>query len=207
LSYASGIDAFDGFDALVIERYDRSDAVEGKRIHQEDFNQVLGASGNQKYQEYGGKVSLKRIADATNSYAGNEAVSDFARQLVYAILIGNLDMHAKNVSLLHLPNEDTELAPAYDLVPLQHQETDKKMALSVGGEYFHTRIGMDELISEFQSWDYPLFRNADNVKAFITAFAADVKAAIPHMEIHPKAYPGLAENVLGNIERLDKEAD
>jgi serine/threonine-protein kinase HipA len=51
-----------GVPAVVIERYDRSpDAPQG-RIHQEDFNQVLGAAGNQKYQKYGGKVSLERIA-------------------------------------------------------------------------------------------------------------------------------------------------
>src|SRR5665648_591371 len=50
---------FDGVPGLVIERYDRSD---GGRIHQEGFNQVLGARGDQKYQAIGGQVSLRRIA-------------------------------------------------------------------------------------------------------------------------------------------------
>ena len=61
-SFPTWIEEFDGVPAVVIERYDRSpDAPQG-RIHQEDFNQVLGAAGNQKYQKYGGKVSLERIA-------------------------------------------------------------------------------------------------------------------------------------------------
>src|SRR5690606_24834052 len=46
--FTTRVDEFAGRAALVIERYDR---VDGDRIHQEDFNQALGASGNQKYQE------------------------------------------------------------------------------------------------------------------------------------------------------------
>ena len=54
----------------MIERYDRSPHAPQGRIHQEDFNQVLGASGNQKYQKYGGKVSLERIARVFSATAG-----------------------------------------------------------------------------------------------------------------------------------------
>jgi serine/threonine-protein kinase HipA len=61
--------------AVVIERYDRSpDAPQG-RIHQEDFNQVLGAVGNQKYQKYGGKVSLERIALLFSALGDRGAIS------------------------------------------------------------------------------------------------------------------------------------
>ena len=53
-SFPTRIEEFEGVPAIVIKRYDRSpDAPQG-RIHQEDFNQVLGATGNQKYQKYGG---------------------------------------------------------------------------------------------------------------------------------------------------------
>ena len=51
------IDDFDGVAGLVIERYDRSpDALQG-RIHQEDMNQALGASGNEKYAARDHQVS------------------------------------------------------------------------------------------------------------------------------------------------------
>jgi serine/threonine-protein kinase HipA len=57
--FPTWIGEFEGVPALVIERYDRSpDAPQG-RIHQEDFNQVLGAAGNQKYQEYGSTASAR----------------------------------------------------------------------------------------------------------------------------------------------------
>jgi serine/threonine-protein kinase HipA len=49
--FSTWIEEFNGTPSLVIERYDRSpDAPQG-RIHQEDFNQILGAAGDQKYQK------------------------------------------------------------------------------------------------------------------------------------------------------------
>lgn len=61
--YTSELHHFTGVTGLVIERYDRALNAPQGRIHQEDMNQVLGAHGNEKYQEHGGKVSLRRIAE------------------------------------------------------------------------------------------------------------------------------------------------
>lgn len=44
--------------AVVIERYDRAPEAPEGRIHQEDFNQALGAAGSQKYQPNDGEVAL-----------------------------------------------------------------------------------------------------------------------------------------------------
>jgi serine/threonine-protein kinase HipA len=54
-SYATWIETFEGTDALVIERCDRDDAIPGRRLHQEDFNWALGASGAEKYQDHGAR--------------------------------------------------------------------------------------------------------------------------------------------------------
>lgn len=62
-AYGTELHTFDDIPALVIERYDRSTAMPQGRLHQEDMNQLLGARGIEKYQEYGGKVSLRRISD------------------------------------------------------------------------------------------------------------------------------------------------
>ena len=94
-AYPVWIECFDGADALVVERYDRNNSFEGDRIHQEDFNQALGARGSEKYQEYGGKVSAKRIAQTLIRYCKDDDVKKFASQLIFAVAIGNLDMHAK----------------------------------------------------------------------------------------------------------------
>ena len=50
-------------------------------------------------------------------------------------LAGNSDGHARNLSLLHLPNGDIRLAPFYDLVCTRAIERiDYHLAFDVGGE-------------------------------------------------------------------------
>jgi len=84
--------------AVVIERYDRApDAPEG-RIHQEDFNQVLGAAGVQKYQKHGGRVSLERVALVFSSSGDRDSLEHLFRLVVVSVAVGNLDLHAKNIS-------------------------------------------------------------------------------------------------------------
>lgn len=82
-------------------RYDRSEDAPQGRIHQEDFNQVLGAAGNQKYQRYGGRVSLSRAARVFSIAGDNDSLRRLFKLTVLSVALGNLDMHAKNISLLH----------------------------------------------------------------------------------------------------------
>jgi serine/threonine-protein kinase HipA len=90
VSYSTWIETFEGADGLVIERYNRGATVPELRLHQEDFNQVLGASGAEKVQDRGGKVTR-------------------------SVAVGNLDMQAKNLFLLRSPWGSARLAPADDM--------------------------------------------------------------------------------------------
>lgn len=143
------IQEFDGLPALVIERFDRAG---GKRVHQEDFSQALGATRNEKYQEVGGVVSLKRVADTLIKNAPGEDLVRFARMVVFAVGIGNLDMHTKNIGLIHPVDGDVTLAPAYDVVPQAHMPNDGKVALAVNKRYRHGEITRDDLHAEFMNW-------------------------------------------------------
>jgi serine/threonine-protein kinase HipA len=146
------IEDFGGVRGLVIERYDRSpDAPQG-RIHQEDMNQALGASKNEKYQEFGGKVSLKRIANVLGRNGDRTSVNQLLRLLTVSQAVGNLDMHGKNISMLHLHDGSTRITPAYDVVPQTHLDSDGKMALAINRKYVHAAITIDDLIAEGQSW-------------------------------------------------------
>ncbi|HEY9392869.1 MAG TPA: HipA domain-containing protein, partial [Nocardioides sp.] len=40
-----------------------------------------------------------------------------AQMAVLAVAVGNLDMHAKNLGILHPLDNEPRLAPAYDVVP------------------------------------------------------------------------------------------
>ena len=69
-----------------------------------------------------------------------------------AVAVGNLDMHAKNISLLHRPDGSMTLAPAYDTVPQVHQPNDGELALAVDHVYRHRAITRANLIAEGHSW-------------------------------------------------------
>ena len=195
------IENFDGIDALVIERYDRDGEVQNRRIHQEDFSQVLGARGSEKYQEYSGKVSAKRIAETLSRFCG-EDVEKFARQLIFAAAIGNLDMHSKNVSVIHYPDQKVCLAPVYDQVPLRHQGTDGRMALALGREYIHANLTIDKIADELVSWKTACFTAKSETADFVENCLKSCYSALENMVPHKNAYPDLKKDIDSFITNL-----
>ena len=99
-----------------------------------------------KYREFGGKVSLKRIADVLGSDGDRASVEQLLRLLTVSQAVGNLDMHAKNISMLHLSDGSRRITPAYDVVPQTHLDSDGKMAVAINRKYSHAAITLDDLI-------------------------------------------------------------
>ena len=146
------IETFAGVSALVIERYDRSPDTPDRRLHQEDFNQALGFTGDAKY-EANGHSGLASIAKTVRAEAGMNSVQELLRLTTLSIAVGNYDMHAKNISLLHLPDGEARLAPAYDIVPQTHIEgLDPDFAFTINGHSAFEDITIEHLVSEGQSW-------------------------------------------------------
>jgi serine/threonine-protein kinase HipA len=195
-SFPTWIEEFAGAPAVVIERYDRSpDAPQG-RIHQEDFNQVLGAAGNQKYQKYGGKVSLERIARVFSAVGDRDSLERLFKLVVVSVSVGNLDMHGKNLSMLHLPDGAMRLSPAYDVVPQAHQPNDGEVALAVGGEYRHAAITISHLLAEGRAWG--LAEPADLAEEALVTVLQVANTEAPHK----RAHAGLARDISGFASNL-----
>lgn len=185
---------FDDVPALVAERYDRTSA--GERVHQEDFNQVLGARGDQKYQAIGGKVSLARIARVFAVRGDHDSLRTLLDLVTLTVAVGNLDLHAKNLSLLHPLDGPARLAPAYDVVPLRHQPTDGELALAVNGVYRHASLTVDDLVAEAVAWGLP--SPGEQVRAMLEQIAAVVAREEPD----PRAHAGLRGQVAGFVTNL-----
>jgi serine/threonine-protein kinase HipA len=162
-----------GRELLVVERYDRVLHGDGRvdRIHQEDFCQALLVRPDRKYQELGGP-SLAKIAQVVGVAVGSDALEALLRAVVLNVLIGNADAHAKNFSLLHLPDGTMQLAPLYDLVStLSYPELDPGLAMSIDAVRRITRVSRDRVINEAVAWGVP--------RARATAVVEDLLARAP----------------------------
>jgi serine/threonine-protein kinase HipA len=98
---------------LAVIRYDR---FPGGRIHCEDFAQVLGEMPEDKY--LGAQASYLSVAAALLGFPslGEPAVHELLRRLMVNELLGNSDMHLKNIGLRYPDGVTPELPPAYDIV-------------------------------------------------------------------------------------------
>lgn len=186
---------FDGSAALVIERYDRAaQAVDG-RIHQEDFNQVLGLGGDEKYERFGAK-GLSEVAKVLSAHDRTSLL----RMATLAVAVGNLDMHMKNISLLHDIDGSTRLAPMYDIVPQHFHDNDGELALSVAGVYDHAAVSAEDLVAEGEGWGV---KDADTVVGETLRVVLDVAASErPHIAAHPGLQLEIerfAQNLLGGL--------
>jgi len=127
-----------GLDELyLINRYDRHEDESGHvhRLHQEDFCQAQGLVAETKYESEGGP-SLADCFKVLERYSTSPALDrkNLLEWVVFNTLIHNADAHAKNISLLLLPDE-IRLAPFYDLLCTKvYEGVSDKLAMKIGRE-------------------------------------------------------------------------
>jgi serine/threonine-protein kinase HipA len=118
----------DGRDGLLVERFDRVQLNGGQlgALPCEDACQVLNRYPGDKYA-----LDTETLLGGLASYcpARPVALRDMLRQLVFAIITGNGDLHAKNFSLLRSRGE-WKLSPAYDL-PSSYVYGDSTLGLAI----------------------------------------------------------------------------
>lgn len=128
--------------AIVVERYDRIPGGDGQvvRLHQEDLCQALAVHPSAKYQADGGPT-VAAIGGHLRTWVTTARVEDDLRAFALALglswLLGGIDAHAKNYSLL-LAGRQVRLAPFYDIAsgfPYDIHLRKMKLAMKIGGEY------------------------------------------------------------------------
>ncbi|MCC6952620.1 MAG: HipA domain-containing protein [Deltaproteobacteria bacterium] len=123
-----------GNAGLLVERFDRVPVGKSSRftsLHQEDACQFLGRYPQDKY-----RLTLREICGGLGDVCTSPIIetSHLLRQYLFSYLIGNGDLHAKNISVLESRDGiRTGLAPAYDLVSTLPYG-DEEMALQLDGK-------------------------------------------------------------------------
>lgn len=111
--------------AFAIRRFDRPES--GKRVHMEDFAQVMDLYPEQKYDH----CNLETMAKIIQGVIGGDGLQSFLRRVVFMVASGNGDAHLKNWSLLYTDPLKPVLSPAYDLVSTIQYMPDDRMALNL----------------------------------------------------------------------------
>ncbi|BBZ14763.1 type II toxin-antitoxin system HipA family toxin [Mycobacterium branderi] len=121
----------DGRSALLVKRFDRDGL---RRIAQEDACQVADIYPASKYR-IKAETAIGALADACARGGGSRAAAalELLKTVVFSWLIGNGDLHGKNLSIYN-PDGVWQPTPAYDLLCTQpYMRWRDPMALSLYG--------------------------------------------------------------------------
>jgi serine/threonine-protein kinase HipA len=184
---------------LVAKRYDRIESSGvADRVHQEDGCQMLGLPPSKKYQER--KSGSKTVGPSLAGIAQLLSAGDKIRLLqsqVLNVLVGNADGHGKNVSILHLPDGSSRLAPLYDVMstvvhhPIPTVDGPKPLTQDLGMLIGNARrlsdVTMVELVKEALRW--PMAKDqatsviADSLESILNAVGG-CKTMYPEIAKH-----------------------
>lgn len=188
----------------VVERYDRiTENGKIKRLHQEDFCQLLNIPPEMKYENEGGP-SLVDCFVAMDQWiqAGKMPGVDKLRLLRLAIfnyIIGNTDAHGKNFSIVY-QNQGMVFAPCYDLLSTIVYSTSgkDKMAMKIGGEYQLQLIQKkhwEKLATQIGIKSAFLFQQ-------IKKMACDIQHHLPILKTHSNSKEKIIEVIEQQIKKI-----
>ncbi len=119
-----------GFIAV---RFDRNELH--REFHQEDFCQILNKETFKKYN--GSLEQVGKILKQHSDFPGDNLYRLY-ELTIFNFLIGNVDAHLKNISLIYENNDGvkTLLSPAYDLIStdLYISDDNEESALAINGK-------------------------------------------------------------------------
>jgi serine/threonine-protein kinase HipA len=99
--------------------------------------------------------------------------------MIFNLIIGNHDAHAKNFSLLYMSDSSVRLAPLYDLVStVFYPELSNKMAMKIGGEARSERI----FPSHFEKFARDAGMAGPATLVRVSTLAAAIREAIPKVD-------------------------
>lgn len=135
-----------------------------RRLHQEDLCQATARMTAEKYQSCGGPGAVEIIRLLRSNKLEETDVALFLSALILNFLMAGSDAHAKNYAILEPVGERPMLAPLYDVASMfayDTQRKQRKLAMSIGGEYNWERIELShwhQLAQDTKPADFELIQ-------------------------------------------------
>lgn len=194
--------------AIAVSRYDRGPEL--RREHQEDLAQAIGLNTgdpNRKFQWGSAMPSLGHAAEVLERSGANR--DPLLRLVAFSLLVGNTDLHAKNISFLRHDDGRVELSSAYDIAMHLHgRPVDRRSALDINGRFAMDDLSIDDVIEEGRGWGLPALRArrvvADTVEAVREALTELDRDA--HPGVSAEAWAVVDGRVAASLERLPASA-
>ena len=203
---ACDIAVIDGKRCYVCERYDR-ESIDGKvrRLHQEDFCQMLKVDPKRKYESVGGPGLKESFALLRALQLPASDTVEFLNRILFNFIVGNGDAHAKNFSVLYRDGVP-RLSPAYDIMSTAiYPEVGKRMAMKVDGEYAFKWITR----SKFLRMADKLRIHPHIVNSAMDKMIRRVKLALPQLvaqatRLFPRrCYSAIADGIASRLSQLE----
>lgn len=144
VSAISGIDPEllkGGDTVLAVDRFDRTN--DGRRVHMEDFMQILDQHPDRKYTAANEETVLNIV---TKLSGGTAPFLQAIRRVAANVLMGNTDAHLKNWSLYYPNPAEGQLSPAYDIVASHVYDRSHDMALKFRKTHDSRIIGLPRFL-------------------------------------------------------------
>ncbi len=186
---------------LLVERYDRLKARgETRRIHQEDFCQLLGVYPSRKYERgsalAGPGPGLKEMFAAIDEYISPGARLAFLDGVIFNALIANTDSHAKNYSVLIGAGGSAKIAPLYDLMcTAVYPHVDRMLPQRIGSR----RDPADLVKADWQALAQDAGLNASAMLTRVGDLAERIDAHVKEAEAVVTAMPAGGHALLRKI--------
>lgn len=198
-SLPTGFEELADRDAFLIRRYDRESG--GRRIHQEDFNQVLDQWPEKKYEG----ASYERLGLLIKSLTDDQGFWEYVRRLCFCIYIGNEDAHLKNWSLYYPGGYKPALAPAYDLVStVQYEGLTRELALKLHDTRDYSRVSLTSFRRMARKLDLDEGELVGVVSDFLGKLRGILGSFAEEYEI-PKEFLGRLDNYQRSVPLLNDQ--
>lgn len=210
ITASADIITFGGYSYYVTARYDRK-TTNGvtRRLHQEDFCQLLKCRPEIKYQDQGGPSVVDCVKLIRSLRLPATDLLSFVDRVIFNFLVGNGDAHGKNFSVLYA-NGVPRLAPVYDvLCTTVYPPIAKKMAMKFDGKFEFRWITAGKIIRTFSRAEVGEKLVQDSINHLCTTIRKELPSLVDEANVHHPStiYHDIIRGIHQRLRQINQESN